>query len=69
MELGKTSLRGLIGKWLGSTAAMPTRITRLARSRMNRAGCVRVEIAHASGPLALFFFRHDDGSWWVVPQH
>jgi hypothetical protein len=68
MESGKTTLRWLIGKWLGASATMPARITRMARSHRCRGGCVRVEVAHASGPLAMFFFRHDDGSWWVVPQ-
>lgn len=68
METGKTSLRWLIDKWLGPSAAMPARVTRMARSRLNRGGCVRVEMGQGPAQLAMFFFRHGDGSWCVFPQ-
>lgn len=68
METGKTSLRWLIGKWLGPSDATPARVTRIARSRVNRSGCVRVEMGQGAGQLAMFFFRHGDGSWCVFPQ-
>ena len=33
----------------------------------NHVRYVRVEALKPTGVLALFFFRHDDGSWQVFP--
>ncbi len=67
MQASGISLRGLIDKWLGSNLAAPARITRLRRSLTCRGGCVRVDVARPSGPVSMFFFRHDDGCWCVFP--
>lgn len=68
MQTDATSLRRLIDKWMCPAAGMPARIKRMARSQVNRHGCVRVEITLADGPLAFFFFRHGNGFWYVFPQ-
>ncbi|AOY96551.1 hypothetical protein BKK79_33985 [Cupriavidus sp. USMAA2-4] len=67
MRTDAISLRRLIGKWMGPAAGLPVRITRVARSPVNPYGCVRVEAAHGDSRLALFFFRHGDGCWYVFP--
>lgn len=69
MNPGEKSLRTLIDKWLAPTPASPVRITRLrfSRTASNEARCVCVRAARTTGPLAIFFFRHDDGWWYVFP--
>jgi hypothetical protein len=50
--------------------ASPTRNMRIARFGGVRNGplrYVRVEAMHRSRPLAIIFFRHNDGSWCVFP--
>ncbi|CAB3763092.1 hypothetical protein [Paraburkholderia humisilvae] len=63
---GKT-LHWAVDKWLAPTPAMPARVTRLSRMRGHGGRCVCVETARPSGLLAIFFFRHADGSWNVFP--
>nr|WP_082194461.1 hypothetical protein [Paraburkholderia sprentiae] len=67
MNTNETSLRWLIDKWLAPTPAMPVRLTRYSRSGSSQRRCVRVESLRMTGLLAIFFFRHDDGSWCVFP--
>lgn len=67
MNTGQRSLRLLIEKWLAPTTAIPIRITRFGRTRSNRRRYVSVEALHPTGPLEIFFFQHDDGSWCVFP--
>lgn len=62
-----SSLRQVVDKWLAPTAASPARVTRIGRMLHERRRYVCVEAAHATGTLAIFFFRHDDGSWCVFP--
>ena len=61
------SLRMLVENWLRPTAETPIRITRFSRAGPNRGRYVRVEALRPDGPVALFFFRHDDGTWHVLP--
>lgn len=63
----ETSLRGLVDKWLAPTHAMRTRVTRFSRLSLHSQRYVCVETSGPTGTLALFFFRHDDGSWRVYP--
>jgi hypothetical protein len=63
----RDSLRRIVEKWLAPTPAAPVREIRLCRMQANHARYVRVEALRPSGVLALFFFRHDDGSWQVFP--
>jgi hypothetical protein len=67
MNTGQRSLRLLVEKWLAPTPAMPARVIRFSRTSTNQRRYVRVEALHPTGLLAIFFFRHDDGSWCVFP--
>jgi hypothetical protein len=40
---------------------------RLCRSHVTGARYVCIEAEHPGGPLAIIFFRHDDGTWNVFP--
>ncbi|WP_118178413.1 hypothetical protein [Paraburkholderia phosphatilytica] len=59
------SLRVLVNEWLGN--AQHFRVTRPDRSKTMPWRAVRVEVSRSSGPLALVFFRHRDGSWCLYP--
>ncbi|SOE95149.1 hypothetical protein SAMN05414139_07999 [Burkholderia sp. D7] len=63
----RNSLRRIVDKWLAPTPAAPVRDIRLCRMPANHVRYVRVEALRPTGVLALFFFRHDDGSWQVFP--
>jgi hypothetical protein len=61
------SLRWQVEKWLAPAPATPIHVTRFSRSGRGGPRCVRVETSSPAGARALFFFRHDDGSWCVFP--
>jgi len=63
----QSSLRLLIGKWLAATPTKPVQIRRLARERSDRRRYVAVEVSRRAGGAAIWFFRHQDGSWEVFP--
>ncbi|RDK01472.1 hypothetical protein DLM46_16750 [Paraburkholderia lacunae] len=67
MTTAEKSLRLLVEKWLTPTSATPVRVTRFGRTASNGRRYVCVEALRPEGPVALFFFRHDDGSWRVFP--
>lgn len=67
MNIQHASLRELVDKWLAPTLASPGRMTHFSRTADSRHRYVRIEAAHPTGVLAIFFFRHDDGSWCVFP--
>ncbi|MBC8742913.1 hypothetical protein F6X40_41355 [Paraburkholderia sp. UCT31] len=67
MNTAKRSLRSLVEKWLTPTAATPVRVTRFSRTGASRRRYARVEVQRPEGSVALFFFRHDDGTWQVFP--
>ncbi|MGF6875100.1 hypothetical protein [Paraburkholderia sp. MM5477-R1] len=67
MSTIKSSLRLLVEKWLGPTAAMSARVTRFGRMRSNQRRYVCVEALRPAGTLAIYFFLHDDGVWCVFP--
>ncbi|CAB3729457.1 hypothetical protein LMG24238_05587 [Paraburkholderia sediminicola] len=62
------SLRCQVEKWLAPTVATPVRVTAFSRTRLTGRRYVCVESASQSGTRTLFFFKHDDGSWYVFPQ-
>ncbi|HTR08217.1 MAG TPA: hypothetical protein VMJ11_16520 [Paraburkholderia sp.] len=62
-----TSLRTLVDKWLAPNARVPARVVRFSRTQEDRLRYVCVEAAHPARTIAIFFFRHDDGSWCVFP--
>lgn len=65
MSLSGRTLRTLVDKWIGVTNGI--RVTHFSHGRDNRYRFVRVEGALDESPIALIFFRHDDGSWCVFP--
>jgi len=67
MNTAEKSLRFLVEKWLGATPAMRVRVTQFSRTRQNHKRYVRVEALRPAGSIAIFFFRHDDGTWCVFP--
>jgi hypothetical protein len=67
MNTPHATLRELVDKWLAPSLASPGRVTHFSRTPDRLHRYVRIEAAHATGTLAIFFFRHDDGSWCVFP--
>ncbi|MFM0356528.1 hypothetical protein PQR12_23795 [Paraburkholderia nemoris] len=62
------SLRCQVEKWLAPAPATPLRETVFSRTGLAGRRYVCVETSSPSGAHALFFFKHDDGSWYVFPQ-
>lgn len=58
------SLRYLVEKWVG---AAQVRVTQFCHARREPWRYVRIEAQLRPQPVALIFFRHDDGSWCVFP--
>jgi hypothetical protein len=54
-------------KWLSLQPDMQVHITRHAQGQGMRRACVHVTTAGARGEVGMFFFRHDDGSWYIFP--
>ncbi|TDN68857.1 hypothetical protein B0G77_2211 [Paraburkholderia sp. BL10I2N1] len=67
MNTAERPLRLLVEKWLTPTFSTPIRVTRFGRTGTSRRRYVRVEAQRPEGSVALFFFRHDDGTWHVFP--
>ena len=65
MSISGNSLRTLVDKWIGATNGI--RVTQFIHGRGGQYKFVRVEGVSDESPIALFFFRHDDGSWCVFP--
>ena len=61
------SLRFQVEKWLAPGSTVPVHITEFSRTRWARRRYVRVETSLPVGSRALFFFRHDNGCWYVFP--
>jgi hypothetical protein len=61
------SLHYAVDKWLAPTTAHPARVLRLCRSHVTGSRYVCIEAQHPNGPIAIVFFRHDDGTWNVFP--
>jgi hypothetical protein len=67
VNTGKNSLRAMIEHWLSPDPARGVRVTRFRNGRSKRECYVCVETLKAAGPVALFFFRHQDGAWRIFP--
>jgi hypothetical protein len=65
--VNERSLRYQVEKWLAPAPAIPVHVTEFGRTRLGGLRYVRVETSSQDGTRALFFFRHDDGSWCVFP--
>ena len=64
---GEQSLRVVVEKWLGFKPLTAARVTAFGRTPSGEQRYVCIESSHDVQPLALFFFRHDDGCWRVFP--
>jgi hypothetical protein len=67
MSTRERSLSVLVAKWLGQDLMGSARVTRFSQSRQKPWRSVCVETTQPAGPIAIVFFRHDDGSWCVYP--
>lgn len=67
MDMKEHSLRSLIEKWLAPALGSPVRLTRFRPRRAGRGYYVCVEASRSGGSCAIFFFRHEDGTWRVFP--
>ncbi|MGV2292551.1 hypothetical protein AAHK20_27845 [Trinickia sp. YCB016] len=67
MAVAERSLRMLIDKWIGSTGATSVRVSLMVHGSVRRRRCVCIHLERPAGMFMLFFFRHDDGSWHVIP--
>ncbi|WP_321896808.1 hypothetical protein [Paraburkholderia heleia] len=67
MNSAETSLRNLVDKWLAPNARVPARVVRFSRTQEQRLRYVCVEAVHPARTIAIFFFRHDVGTWCVFP--
>jgi len=67
MNVAEKSLRYLVEKWLAPTPAMRIHVIQFGRTGFTNGRYVRVEALAPTGSRAIFFFRHDDGSWCVFP--
>jgi hypothetical protein len=61
------TLRCMVEKWFGRNSTEPVQVSRAPRIRPTRNRCVRVTLPGRPQAVTIFFFRHDDGSWSVVP--
>ena len=67
MATAGKSLRLMVDHWLAPDAGQSVRVIafRNQRSRHERYVCIQTH--KPTGPVALFFFRHQDGTWCVYP--
>lgn len=67
MASGGKSLRWMVEQWLAAGCSKDVRVTAF-RSRPSKHECyVCVEAFTGGGRVAMFFFRHRDGSWRIYP--
>lgn len=67
MNFDECTLRFHVEKWFGPAALSSLEVRRVRPPRLGRIQCVRVTSTRSEKPLAVFFFRHQDGRWSVSP--
>lgn len=73
MDGTRQSLRAIADKWLVLQPDTLVEIRRCAHGRKNGYGhtgkrrCVYIRTLGAANEVGLFFFRHDDGAWYIFP--
>ena len=65
MMTAKGTLRSSVEKWL--MPATSVRLTRFSHQGASHRRYIHVEAQRPQGPVGLFFFLHDDGTWQVFP--
>lgn len=61
------SLHSMVAHWLVPDPAKPVRVTKFRNRRSTRECYVYIETVKAGGQVAMFFFRHQDGTWRIYP--
>jgi hypothetical protein len=61
------SLRAMVEHWLSPDSNTTVRVIRYRSGWANRQLYVQVETRKSQGPVAMYFFRHEDGAWRVFP--
>jgi hypothetical protein len=61
------SLRSLVNKWGGYAPGTTVRLTRSRGFQSSTARCICLAATAPDRTLTIFLFRHEDGSWSVVP--
>jgi hypothetical protein len=59
----------MVDKWLSPDPAKGFRVTEFKNRRTRHECYVCVETSRETGPVALFFFRHKDGTWNIFPPN
>ncbi|PYE17694.1 hypothetical protein C7410_12569 [Paraburkholderia silvatlantica] len=67
MRRKSRSLRAMADKWLFLRPDTRVHVTRVAQGARKHRSCVYVSAVGAVGESGMFFFRHDDGSWYIFP--
>lgn len=67
MASGGKSLRSMVEHWLGAAPSERVRVTEFRNRRSKRECYVCVETFKGKRPVAMFFFRHQDGTWRIYP--
>ncbi|HEY4297686.1 MAG TPA: hypothetical protein VGM85_14535 [Paraburkholderia sp.] len=67
MVAANKSLRSQIEKLVGPACKDRARVRLIQRSRSGKTRRVCIQVERPTGCLALFFFRHADGTWHVFP--
>ncbi len=67
MRRKSRSLRAMADKWLFLRPDTQVHVTRIAQGARKHRSCVNVSAVGAVGESGMFFFRHDDGGWYIFP--
>ncbi|QBR01289.1 hypothetical protein [Paraburkholderia pallida] len=75
MDGTRQSLRAIADKWLALRPDTLVEVTRYAHGRQgehangrgNKRRCVYIRALGMASEVGLFFFRHDDGAWYIFP--
>ncbi|HKT99561.1 MAG TPA: hypothetical protein VJS30_23995 [Paraburkholderia sp.] len=75
MDGTRQSLRAVADKWLALRPDTLVEVKRCAHGRKNghaygrgsKRRCVYIRAIGAASEVGLFFFRHDDGAWYIFP--
>lgn len=71
MDGTRQSLRAMADKWLALRADTLVEVTRYAQGREHahkgKRRCVYIRALGMASEVGLFFFRHDDGAWYIFP--
>jgi len=61
------SLRLMVDHWLAPDAGQRVTVTEFRNERSKHERYVCIETLKTAGPVAMFFFRHQDGTWCIYP--